>query len=113
MADLSQFGGMWLNREDGASEGIRTLDTHVGNVMLYEAELRSRPNDTLSLQSYVAGCARGLFRHSRRRFFPPGEIEFDPKIPALAPTTVEMEPPAVVGDEWKPQPFVAAHRPIP
>jgi hypothetical protein len=28
---------------DGASEGIRTLDTHVGNVMLYQAELRSRP----------------------------------------------------------------------
>ena len=29
--------------ENGASEGIRTLDTHVGNVMLYQAELRSRP----------------------------------------------------------------------
>lgn len=29
--------------EIGASEGIRTLDTHVGNVMLYQAELRSRP----------------------------------------------------------------------
>ncbi len=28
--------------ENGASEGIRTLDTHVGNVMLYQAELRSR-----------------------------------------------------------------------
>ncbi len=28
----------------GASEGIRTLDTHVGNVMLYQAELRSLPN---------------------------------------------------------------------
>jgi hypothetical protein len=28
--------------EIGASEGIRTLDTHVGNVMLYQAELRSR-----------------------------------------------------------------------
>ena len=27
----------------GASEGIRTLDTHVGNVMLYQAELRSHP----------------------------------------------------------------------
>jgi hypothetical protein len=29
--------------KNGASEGIRTLDTHVGNVMLYQAELRSRP----------------------------------------------------------------------
>ena len=28
----------------GASEGIRTLDTHVGNVMLYQAELRSLPS---------------------------------------------------------------------
>ena len=27
--------------KNGASEGIRTLDTHVGNVMLYQAELRS------------------------------------------------------------------------
>ncbi len=37
----------WICREDGqkngASEGIRTLDTHVGNVMLYQAELRSLP----------------------------------------------------------------------
>src|SRR5579862_5053489 len=32
-----------LPEKDGASEGIRTLDTHVGNVMLYQAELRSRP----------------------------------------------------------------------
>ena len=32
-----------VEREDGASEGIRTLDTHVGNVMLYQAELRSLP----------------------------------------------------------------------
>ena len=30
-------------KKDGASEGIRTLDTHVGNVMLYQAELRSLP----------------------------------------------------------------------
>jgi hypothetical protein len=30
-------------KKNGASEGIRTLDTHVGNVMLYQAELRSLP----------------------------------------------------------------------
>ncbi len=67
---------------------------------------------TLSFRVLLQGAvwAPGL---SGRSFFPPGEIEFDPEIPALAPTTVEMEPPAVVGDEWKPQPFVAAHRPIP
>ena len=35
---------VWKKQEEiGASEGIRTLDTHVGNVMLYQAELRSRP----------------------------------------------------------------------
>jgi hypothetical protein len=27
----------------GASEGIRTLDIHVGNVTLYQTELRSLP----------------------------------------------------------------------
>ena len=32
-----------LELEIGASEGIRTLDPHVGNVMLYQAELRSLP----------------------------------------------------------------------
>jgi hypothetical protein len=32
-------------RKIGASEGIRTLDTHVGNVMLYQAELRSLPEE--------------------------------------------------------------------
>ena len=31
------------HKKIGASEGIRTLDTHVGNVMLYQAELRSLP----------------------------------------------------------------------
>ena len=32
-----------IGGEIGASEGIRTLDTHIGNVMLYQAELRSLP----------------------------------------------------------------------
>jgi hypothetical protein len=36
--------------ENGASEGIRTLDTHVGNVMLYQAELRSRPKSSEKLR---------------------------------------------------------------
>jgi len=29
--------------EDGASEGIRTLDIHLGKVTLYQTELRSLP----------------------------------------------------------------------
>ena len=41
----------WLIKEtlrgkNGASEGIRTLDIHVGNVTLYQTELRSLPNGT-------------------------------------------------------------------
>ena len=41
--------GYWPLR-DGASEGIRTLDTHVGNVMLYQAELRSLPESGFTLK---------------------------------------------------------------
>jgi hypothetical protein len=47
LSDAVAFGGARVrgrNLENGASEGIRTLDTHVGNVMLYQAELRSLPN---------------------------------------------------------------------
>ena len=32
-----------IGGENGASEGIRTLDIHVGNVTLYQTELRSLP----------------------------------------------------------------------
>lgn len=32
----------WGVLGDGASEGIRTLDIHLGKVTLYQAELRSR-----------------------------------------------------------------------
>ncbi len=40
---LSWSGGMCRNGGIGASEGIRTLDIHVGNVTLYQTELRSLP----------------------------------------------------------------------
>ena len=40
--NLKQIGFIAWKRI-GASEGIQTLDTHVGNVMLYQAELRSLP----------------------------------------------------------------------
>ena len=32
-----------MKEKNGASEGIRTLDIHVGNVTLYQTELRSLP----------------------------------------------------------------------
>ena len=38
---LSSFEEMCPRKENGASEGIRTLDIHVGNVTLYQTELRS------------------------------------------------------------------------
>jgi hypothetical protein len=53
----------------GASEGIRTLDIHVGNVTLYQTELRSLPNGyqvTNSCQDCkqsFTGC-RGAFKLS-------------------------------------------------
>ena len=52
----SQFlrGGKRL--ENGASEGIRTLDTHVGNVMLYQAELRSLPEREGKLRKNAEIC---------------------------------------------------------
>ena len=40
----------------GASEGIRTLDTHVGNVMLYQAELRSLPIKNQDDNAILADC---------------------------------------------------------
>ena len=33
----------FMEDKSGASEGIRTLDIHLGKVTLYQAELRSRP----------------------------------------------------------------------
>ena len=40
----------------GASEGIRTLDTHVGNVMLYQAELRSLPLSEAEVKATPVDC---------------------------------------------------------
>src|SRR6266481_7976049 len=44
--------GEWIRRiaEHGASEGIRTLDIHVGNVTLYQTELRSLPTKLENLR---------------------------------------------------------------
>src|SRR2546421_6718646 len=50
---------------NGASEGIRTLDTHVGNVMLYQAELRSLPAGN-QVMRISAECKNGfeiIFHH--------------------------------------------------
>ena len=57
--------------KNGASEGIRTLDIHVGNVTLYQTELRSLPRRLkkttgipLKCKSrFLVGHARGAFGH--------------------------------------------------
>ena len=45
---------VWKGKKNGASEGIRTLDTHVGNVMLYQAELRSLPESAVTLEEIMS-----------------------------------------------------------
>ena len=55
---------------DGASEGIRTLDTHVGNVMLYQAELRSLPMKRLKIYGNPPKL-QALFFHTLVRSFAP------------------------------------------
>ena len=51
--------GVGIKLKDGASEGIRTLDTHVGNVMLYQAELRSLPAGN-QVMRISAECKNGF-----------------------------------------------------
>jgi hypothetical protein len=46
--------------KSGASEGIRTLDTHVGNVMLYQAELRSLPVRRGKATGILPECKSGF-----------------------------------------------------
>ena len=55
--------GRW---KDGASEGIRTLDTHVGNVMLYQAELRSLPETGVNLRNCMSNASRNFCSRPRR-----------------------------------------------
>ena len=64
---FARLGATKRRSENGASEGIRTLDTHVGNVMLYQAELRSLPEvgterigEPAGLASPISGRFAGL-----------------------------------------------------
>jgi hypothetical protein len=45
----------------GASEGIRTLDVHLGKVMLYQTELRSQPSQFQKLREST-GIASSFWR---------------------------------------------------
>ena len=59
--------------EIGASEGIRTLDIHVGNVTLYQTELRSRSEERGEFSMPEPKCKRRFwppaYRHARHFFF--------------------------------------------
>lgn len=59
-------------QRDGASEGIRTLDTHVGNVMLYQAELRSLPKGSQKLREFHSN-ASPVFRATPQSRLPQHE----------------------------------------
>ena len=52
--------------KSGASEGIRTLDTHVGNVMLYQAELRSLPEGPFTLRFLIRNASSSFGTKHRR-----------------------------------------------
>jgi hypothetical protein len=45
-----------VDTENGASEGIRTLDVHLGKVMLYQTELRSLPNRLEKTKGIYLNC---------------------------------------------------------
>src|SRR4029079_6091850 len=85
---LSAGTALWnakeMSREtkNGASEGIRTLDTHVGNVMLYQAELRSLPTKRQKITDSAANCKslfckppQGPRMHAPARFTQMAKIE--------------------------------------
>ena len=62
-----------IRRKNGASEGIRTLDIHLGKVTLYQTELRSLPfrrpeNNKNSANCNTENCAvPAAARHARTR----------------------------------------------
>lgn len=53
-----------FEKKNGASEGIRTLDVHLGKVMLYQTELRSLPNRLEETKGICPNC-KFLFSKNR------------------------------------------------
>jgi hypothetical protein len=47
--------------KNGASEGIRTLDVHLGKVMLYQTELRSRSEERGKFRILASKRKRGFW----------------------------------------------------
>jgi hypothetical protein len=52
---------------NGASEGIRTLDIHLGKVTLYQAELRSLPNNGRNSMQYACDCKSSFWPEKNRK----------------------------------------------
>ena len=86
IAKPSQKSGDFTNSsgKDGASEGIRTLDIHLGKVTLYQTELRSLPTKRAYLTGIPQQCKPSFCSFcSSRRFF--GDLSLpvatDPNVP--------------------------------
>ena len=60
----------------GASEGIRTLDVHLGKVMLYQTELRSLPKKCGYPSALPPHCKGFLKGHGAGNGVEPGVVEF-------------------------------------
>jgi hypothetical protein len=56
-----------IDTEDGASEGIRTLDIHLGKVTLYQTELRSLQSRLGQTTGATAESKRVFRRDQRQR----------------------------------------------
>jgi hypothetical protein len=60
------FPGLGIIEKNGASEGIRTLDIHLGKVTLYQTELRSLPIAEAKLRMRAVIASPDLARLRRR-----------------------------------------------
>ena len=55
-----------MSAKNGASEGIRTLDVHLGKVMLYQTELRSQQSQRQKLRESTGIASSFLNRRTGR-----------------------------------------------
>ena len=80
-------GWIWVKIEIGASEGIRTLDIHLGKVTLYQAELRSLPCKAVKSYENPARMQALFCRltHAGPRTYAPGLILETASKPACLP----------------------------
>ena len=66
--------------KNGASEGIRTLDVHLGKVMLYQTELRSLPKSVDEKLGELSRIARPVFSENPVADDGPPQFNKHPKL---------------------------------